>query len=429
MYKKLIWGLEIYLLLSVVLYFFGPLRFPVLNVGKLVFFLALYHISILVGFFIGYHKISMKPRVTVRYSSKLPTAFLFFCGTLIHILFSFLSIFQKVGTVSLSAVINSVQFGFGNAKEAYLQTLELSSGSTGSLITTLTTLLSPLTYAILPLGIYFYRSLNKSNKLMLVIATLLSAVSFFITGTNIGIFRIVVTITAILLLRMGNNEKKLVSKKERPRYRLAVFSIILLIGFIYIFSNNVTSRMFGMGTSISGIPIDFDSWFYKVMPAGLKIPFVLFVSYFSQGYHGMALAMNYEWTSTFPLGSSIFLMSKSQSIGIDSMSFYYDTYIVKMSSLWNPSVNWHTAYTWMANDVSFWGVAIYMFLLGLFLAVTYREAHKGDTLSILLYPLLLLIVIFLPMNNNILSNPLTFMPFFVFITVFIITKQLSVIKK
>lgn len=423
MQKKLIWSIETYLFISIFLYIFGPLKFPLYNLPKLIFFISLYQLSLFIGFNLGFENFKIYTRYTLKSNKKfnrqLFTKFILLFG----ILFSFIQLYQAIGNLNLINLLNSLQHGFLNAKDMYEQTLAFSGEFKGSLLTSLTTFFSPIIYASIPISVYFFKELTKVNKLLSIVNIIMSCISYFLTGTNIGIFRIIVIISAILLV----SNQQLINKNKRL-YTLIV--ILLVIFFLIVFSNNVTSRM---GTvayySISGIPISFDNWLLQIIPSSLDTSVVLFVSYLSQGYYGFSLALNYEWISTFPVGSSMFLMSKLGILGIDADSIFASTYVSRMSSLWSPTINWHTAYTWLASDLSFWGVAVYMFCIGLLLAVTYREARNGDIIAILLFPLLLLIVLFLPMNNNILANPLTFMPIFTYLLLFLSTRRLIFVRK
>ncbi|MDO5666184.1 MAG: hypothetical protein Q4G63_13160, partial [Bacteroidia bacterium] len=94
---------------------------------------------------------------------------------------------------------------------------------------------------------------------------------------------------------------------------------------------------------------------------------------------------------------------------------------------WSATINWHTAYTWIANDLSFIGVIIWMFLLGMLFSILVKLSLDNSKVAIILFSLIVQIIIFLPMNNVVLSNPLTFMPLIIYLMVFLVTNKFSVV--
>jgi len=75
-------------------------------------------------------------------------------------------------------------------------------------------------------------------------------------------------------------------------------------------------------------------------------------------------------------------------------------------------VNWHTIYVWLANDFTFIGVPIIIYLIGLMFARTWCDSVKGDNdTAIPLFTLFLVMVFYFFANNQVLS--FSFMPFVV----------------
>ena len=58
-----------------------------------------------------------------------------------------------------------------------------------------------------------------------------------------------------------------------------------------------------------------------------------------------------------------------------------------------------------------------------------RDAKNGNTIAISLLPLYVIMIIFLPCNNIVLSNPSTFMPFIIWNVVWIISKRYNLKNK
>jgi hypothetical protein len=154
----------------------------------------------------------------------------------------------------------------------------------------------------------------------------------------------------------------------------------------------------------------------------VALAIVLMVGYLCQGYYGFGYTFDYDFTSTYGLGSSQFVASNIQGLlGVDRSG---QTYPAKMGGQWDPYENWHTAYTWWASDVSIWGVIAVMFFLGYLFSRVLQSAQNGEALGLTLLPLLSLAIVFFPANNAALSNPLTGMPIIVLSAVFMVQKGL-----
>ena len=69
---------------------------------------------------------------------------------------------------------------------------------------------------------------------------------------------------------------------------------------------------------------------------------------------------------------------------------------------WGSYGNWHSMYTWFANDLSFYGVIIVMLLFGFFFQKAIHDAVELDNpyAKVMVY-LFFLMAIFVPCNNQI----------------------------
>ena len=110
----------------------------------------------------------------------------------------------------------------------------------------------------------------------------------------------------------------------------------------------------------------------------LKKPVILLSSYLCQGYYGLSLSMEVESTPMLGFGNSIFLVDQiSQKYDINKYTLQKK---VENKYGWNSRVQWFSMYSWIANDVGFIGVSLYMFLLGLFFALVYKDSIVNDNI-------------------------------------------------
>ncbi len=126
-------------------------------------------------------------------------------------------------------------------------------------------------------------------------------------------------------------------------------------------------------------------------------------SYLTQGYYGMSQALTLDWTPMFGVGNSMFLVNLISGNIYDIDQF---TYQVKLEPYgWDSDVRWHSIYTWLANDVSFYGVILVMALIGMLFGMMFKDAIATKNPfargSIFFF---ILMIIFIPCNNQVAQS-------------------------
>lgn len=417
---------ESYLLSTIFLFEFGPIKFPTQNKGKLYFFLFIYHLFFILGYIIlprifkfkDNKSMALINNIFYRNKNRIIKIML-----LLTIFFSIMSIIRIAGSDGLGNIINRITYSFSNLGDVYNKNMQ--SNYSGGIVTISSTILSGFYYMGIPLAVYFYKDLNWSNKILCQISIFLEGISYIIKGTNIGIFNLVSIIVPIMIIKHSFNFKGF-----KIRFKKIFTYIILPTIFIIYFFNTTSSRMQGssyLPVTIFNIDIDYTNFIFKLIPEKIWFGAIMIISYISQGYYGMSLAFNYSFNSTFGIGSGYFLIENfKELLNIDIFSY---TYQFKMAAYWDPRVNWHTAYTWFANDISFYGVIFIMILLGAFTYYIINDAKKGNIFAISLLPLYIIMIMFLPANNVVISTPTFFMPFILINILWIINKNLVLIRR
>ena len=142
-------------------------------------------------------------------------------------------------------------------------------------------------------------------------------------------------------------------------------------------------------------------------------------SYLSQGYYGMSQALTLDWVPMYGVGNSMFLVNMISGHIYDIDQY---TYQVRLEPLgWDSDVRWHTMYTWVANDVSFYGVVAVMFLIGCLFGMMFRDAITTENpfakASIFFFILMLL---FIPCNNQIAQSNQNLCPFLLLVLLWLL---------
>ena len=143
----------------------------------------------------------------------------------------------------------------------------------------------------------------------------------------------------------------------------------------------------------------------------LSYIYVYLSNYIVQGYYGFSQALTQDFTSTYGFGNSQFLIRQFEWFtGVDLSQY---TYQHKIDSVWNETAQWHSIYSYIANDVHFSGVVLWNFIIGFYLAKVWRSyLIHDDFYSKLLLPMFVIMIIFIPANNQIFGFLETFSTFF-----------------
>lgn len=114
----------------------------------------------------------------------------------------------------------------------------------------------------------------------------------------------------------------------------------------------------------------YTSWVSKTLGPQMEILYVFFTSYVTQGYQGLAYAMRMKFHFNYFFGHLPPL--KQATCAFTSAICDLPDYQSALTLVgWDTSNRWITAYTVIANDLSFWFVPLYMILLG----IAYRRAR------------------------------------------------------
>lgn len=418
--------IQIYLIGTIVLYLFGPLKWETHNKWNFYSLILLYQLSLMFGYYSG---------IKVKNTSKKNQVNLVFLEKYLMIVIILNIILTILMTVRLSSMtslsieglIERFKMGLTNPEFQYSQKFNTVTYG-GKLLTYSSVLLSPLTWTAIPLGMYYFGSISKKIDILVILNIFVEIMHWVIRGTNKGLFDLAIIFSSILMLKYIKGKKR---KKISVKAKILLLIFIVLI--LNYFSNNISGRIGGNFNIISsicgGVEIDTNSGFTKILPVNIQNLVVILSSYLTQGYYAMSMAISLPFSSTMGIGNSIFLMENLKHLlGKD---FFYRTYQFKLEQFgWDSQVNWHSFYLWIANDVHFIGVVFVMFLLGYVYANLIKEFLINESiLSICLLILFMILFFYIPANNQIAAYPNTCITFMILMSIWLLKKfNIHIIK-
>lgn len=400
----------IYLWGTVFLCFFGPIHFNIRNPLLLIFLLTMYHIALQIGYKTAYnYDVTYYSNVDIKtpsYKSLESVKFLL----VIAIIVDFCLLVYIAGTASPLGIFEKVVEGIKSPAtryEANFAEMEIRGNGLQSLLLTLG---MPFTIMALILSTFFFSNLSLSYKALTVILFFIHISYVLIQGANEGVFDIAIYIGVAIFLRLqcqNINMQRVKMKKNKKLVLIFVVGVLAYVALSFFTSNIIgrTQANFAFGT-LGENYYDPNAAINKYIPDGLFITFVYLTAYLCEGYYGMSLATTLEWVPNWGMGFSPFIRNNlSDLLGVDLFKNSYQFRIDQFYE-WGALRNFHTAYTFWANDVSYLGVVFVMFALGYVFCKCYHASVLRQSKSaIIMMPILVTMLFYLPANNKIFVQP------------------------
>lgn len=425
----------LYSTITIILYYLGPWDWPTKNVLSFSMLLIAYNFSLGLGFIIGIKTRLSSKKISKINMSTVKTVNIKYINIGIY-LFLFFTILNSIRVTGLSSFLpieyfNEVIKGLKDPSAQYYKNFEVSQGNLfgGSLLSYTNVLFSPLIWGVIPLSLFYFNRLKIVTKVVVIFSILLECSRWIAIGTNKGIFDIAISICTIFLIKSflsSYNETKIKRKNNFSKTKIAIILLFPIYYFVGAISDRLGGNISNHDLVINNVHINSNSFLMQITPEFLETPLILISSYVTQGYYAMSMAITLPFSPMFGIGNSMFLMENFKELsGIDAFKYTYQT---KLESFeWDAMVNWHTIYTWLANDVSFIGVIFVMFVMGYMYASVWKGVlFQQDPVAIVLMCLFSLIFIFMSSNNVVLSNPATFSAFWGLTFFWIYKKRISV---
>lgn len=350
---------------------------------------------------------------------------------IINFFYELINIFRTFLFTSFNfgSLFNRLLSGINNMGDSYNSFQENVNASSvgvvgGGVITILNYLWGFFAFSTLLLSILYFKRLKLVYKSIAAATLGLVAIGYIARGTNIGVFRIVLAFIVFFYINSIKKDGKEVKNSRKKRKKSKFVLLVFLVGggaaVISLFDKIMLSRggILFWETSyynIGGIGIDRNSWLLKLIPKGFQRLFVSLAGYLSQGFYGMSLTLRVPWKPMFGLGASMGIQNLFSAIVPQISQRTYQARIEQFG--WDSYVQWHTMYSWIANDVSYIGVIFVMLIIGFLFAKVFQDCvNDNNPYAYLMLYYLFLMAVFLPCNNQIFQSTYTM---FSFIVVFI----------
>lgn len=397
-----------FLIFTEMLFWIGPIKYDINNGIVLFLYLAILNIA----YYWGYKKGVKDFRPSYKRISIFALKNWVLLGFIVTCISASLWLSAKGWNFSLDTLIES----FTNPGAAYYAETNEEAMHNSNYFSVL---LSPIKWAVLPIGIFSWVKMSRLYKTIIIATILISLYISLASGVRKGLMDIILTSLFCIIAK----HPQLISIKINYRKLKLIASLTLGAFLLYFVFSNLSryggSEFEDLGTmDIKGI----ESSYLDYFPLPIVISLSFITSYLCQGYFALAKALNYGILMPTIGGSSFFLMRISRDFfNHDPMPETY-MWLLQENDGIHTTVNWHTLYLWLANDFTFILVPIIIFYVGYFFAKTWCDAVFGK--NVFAYPsfcLFLIMSFYAFANNQIFS--FSFLPFVFWFFLYNITKR------
>jgi hypothetical protein len=250
--------------------------------------------------------------------------------------------------------------------------------------------------------------MNRFEKILAAVSVIISVDMSILRGTTAPLADLVVIGSSGYLVKIAGKPSGGALLVLAQRWKSFLAGAITIALVVIILIGRTEARLGGRDIGClanSGVCADLSSGIYGAMSNSAAFGSAAVAGYFSQGYYGVALASEKPFQSTWGIGHSPASIALFVQLG-GKQSFADRSYIARArDDGWNDQTQWSSLITWLANDVSLWGVLPALLGLGWIWGRTWLDASVGgDVRATVFFCAIQMMVFYLPANNYMMQS-------------------------
>ena len=418
---------ELYLAVTILLFFFGPWNWEVPEPVRLASYLVAAQVFIGSGYLLAWHSVRREHGTVARgMQSQQVGAGIVYLKRALIVTFVLLipTSFSRTG-----GVLPNIIAGIGDPGAVYNQNFErLEGGNAFVIVEYLRMLLSPLLVGVYPLAIVYWSRLSGKVRVICLAAIMFNLSLYLATGTNKGLADFVITLPWLMFLGISAG----VFKLRIHRAVLAIGFAVLFIAFLQFFGMGQIQREGGVGelgvfnTGFDLLQADTSNVISQLLSRDLQIIFESLTRYIGQGYYALSMSFDIDHSSTFGFGHSMFLARNADAIfGTTEFTSGSIPGLLEGQTGWGMLSLWHSIYPWLASDFGFIGALFVLSMLSYLFALSWgRSLVTLAPQWVVLSYLLLILFFYIPANNQIFQSGETSFAFLLLLMSILFRKML-----
>ncbi len=393
-----------YIIITVIISFFGPAkyyRYDKLSIAVyMLAFIVFFTISYLLGVQYGNR---IKPYKDLHNIERKAIKILKFC-ILLTFFISIWSFFDYALKYGLS---------IRNLGQAYIDLysgFERNSGRGYSALELITMFTGIFKQISIVLGLFYFKKLNIQWKILLFFSWgLLVFTSLILTGKQKILGDLIIYLLSVFLVTYKSNGIRI-----NKKYYKYIWGTVFLVGFLFIYIQKQRYSAAGItifnydDKSTYHVSLNHGHTLFKIFGYEWGFPIaILLTNYLSGGYYGLSLCFQIPFVWTYGLGHS-YSLSVIFNRFLDLPFYFLDGYVLRMEQKfgWPAMSKWHTIFPYLASDLTFIGAIIFFMYIAFIYSIAYVEALKyRNPVSLLLFTTLNIMLVFIPANNQLMIGP------------------------
>ena len=356
--------------------------------------MVLYFFILNLSLYLGYKYGVKKSKSSVCLLKKDTVKILLIIGLILNIEY----MYRKWATHGLSFSFSNLVFALLNPGDAY------SAEATVSINTNVITgiILTPIRWAVIPLGIYYWQKLSKLFQSIVVLTFFIYIFTWLGIGTRKGLMDLILVSYFSII---AAHKSLLNNPSSRKKLKIIAIVTLVLFLFFFIYSNASRAGLSSLKDLDQMLDRDYREFYVKHFSPNTLSAMSEITSYLCQGYNALNISMTDIGIISPTFGGSAMStwLYLDRFLGYNPMP---DTYMAILES--NYGIDkyqyWHSIYLWIANDVTFIFVPFVIFLIGYYFARVWKDALNGA--NPWAYPILgymIIMVFYFFANNQVLS--------------------------
>lgn len=396
----------IYLLTTFGLFLTSNLVSDVTNLGTLISFVSLSFASLYLGYYMGIGRPSAlysRPRGP-QFGDKPYHRLLIIIGAIYFIIWG-INQFYDFGATNLNDILQTI-LSPGEAYKAKFEVFSerLDTGEVSRVVQML--ILSSILYAVfLPLAVVSWPRINQYIKTLVVFGVAIYIASFLFIGTLKGIGDIILFLTTGVAVVLSRQSISSVRRIDRTRAYILIG--LAGFGFFTYMALNQVQRAEQFGVSESGIVGDIsDTLLVRTIGQDAAFGVYQTLAYPSHGYRGLAYSLEQPFEFSHGAGlSQAYESYRLQFLGGDDNRYLTYPFRSEQQTGWPAGMYWSTIFPWLASDLSFYGVPIFMIIIGFIFARLWIACLYGNNpFALAALGQMLICIAFIPANNQVLMQ-------------------------
>lgn len=304
----------------------------------------------------------------------------------------------------------------GQQGEAYKNLQEQLDQTTGQrgLVALVRAVFSPLTFAVIPLGLVHWARLTWSQRGFIALSVLVTIMISLLRGTDREFADLVIVSLGALMIAIARSKSETsgaIMVFIRRYWPVVIVGVLFVTMAASLFTERKSERLGGIENrtaacvNTSNICADIDAPLIRWMPLEARFATSLFILSSASGFYGLEIAMEKDFRPTYGVGHSPAALAVYELLtGDREMARRTYTYRNGFEG-WSELNYWSTLMTWIANDLGFPGTLAAMLFLGWIFGRTWRSATTGNSdAAAVLFCALMITMFYLTANNQLLGS-------------------------